>query len=132
VQSLTLLVVAVCGCSPASTGTLSGKVRHQGTPVTAGLVTFHGPDNQTVFATIQPDGTYTATDVPRGLVRVTVRERPRAAAGMEKRLQERNRGSFKPPDAGAVQLPKKYSDLETTDLSLTVTGGSQSFDIDMN
>jgi hypothetical protein len=103
----------------------------RGAPVTTGLVTFHGPDNQVASAPIEPDGSYKATNVPLGAVKVTVRPRPPAASGMEKRLQQMKRGSAPAPDTGGVPLPQEYADPEKSGLGLTVTAKGQSFDIDM-
>jgi hypothetical protein len=124
-------LATVFGCRPAASGTVTGTVRYQSNAVTAGLVTFHGRDGQQATAEIQPDGTYKAAEVPLGAVQVTVRGRPAAVSGMEKRLQNMKRGSFKPADTPAVALPKQYAKPDQSPLSLTVKAGPQPFDIDL-
>ncbi|HEY1378382.1 MAG TPA: hypothetical protein VGF55_16405 [Gemmataceae bacterium] len=97
------LLALVCGCG-RSTSTFGGKVTFQGQPVTSGVIYFLGPapKMQMGMGTIRDDGTYVATDVPVGEVRV----------------------SFQAP-----KLPAKYADPNTSGLVYTITSGMTSLDI---
>ncbi|HVK08029.1 MAG TPA: hypothetical protein VM597_04540 [Gemmataceae bacterium] len=104
-----VLVVAVVlavftGCSASPTSTFHGKVDVGGRPVTSGVIYFLGPapDMRMGMGTIHDDGTYTATDVPVGEVRV----------------------SFQAPG-----VPQWYADPNTSSLVYTITPRMTSLDI---
>jgi hypothetical protein len=98
-----VLLAVACGCGQ-STSTFTGKVTYQGQPVTSGVIYFLGPapKMQMGMGTIRDDGTYVATDVPVGEVRV----------------------SFQVP-----KLPAKYADPNTSGLVYAITSGMASLDI---
>lgn len=93
--------IAIAGCSQP-TSTFTGAVSYQGRPVTSGVVYFLGPDMRMGMGTIQDNGTYIATDVPVGEVRV----------------------SFQSP-----AMPPKYSDPNKSELIYTITSKMKSLDI---
>jgi hypothetical protein len=95
------------------------------------MVTFHGPDGLTAVSYVQPDGTYQATNVPLGEVRVSVRERPAPALGVKSKAQQVKRDAPQTTEAKAVELPKEYANPAKSGLTVTVTGGSQPFDIEL-
>jgi hypothetical protein len=101
---LVLLVAAAAGCSGRPTETFGGKVSYRGQPVTSGVIYFLGPapKMQMGMGTIRDDGTYVATDVPVGEVRV----------------------SFQAP-----KLPPKYSDPNKSELKYSITPGMNTLDI---
>jgi hypothetical protein len=125
-----LLTLAISGCSKTS-ATVTGHVRYQGAAVPAGNVTFHGPDNQTSTAIINSEGSYTATKVPLGLVKVAVTTPPPVSAAKVKLTQQVKKGQIAPQSVQPVSIPKQYGDPEKSGLALTVTTGSQPFDIDL-
>jgi hypothetical protein len=100
-----LLLVVLVGCGKP-TSTFQGKVSFRGQPVTSGVIYFLGPapQMQMGMGTIHDDGTYVATDVPVGEVRV----------------------SFQAPG-----LPAKYGDPNKTELVYTITSGMTALDIDI-
>jgi hypothetical protein len=100
----TLALAAVTGCSKPTTSTFYGIVSHHGQPVKSGVIYFLGPapEMRMGMGTIYDDGTYTATDVPVGEVRV----------------------SFQAPG-----LPAKYADPNKSELIYTITPGMTSLDI---
>jgi len=134
-----LLTLVAAGCG-TSTGTVSGKVTYKGNPVTGGNITFiPPPGHATVSVPINEDGTYTAEKVPTVNMKVCVETdslRPNKGGG----------GGAAPkysPPAGAtappgylsgpakkgvyVQIPPKYAQPDSTDLSYTVKSGKQEF-----
>ena len=61
-----ILTFAV-GCSP-QTANVQGKVTVNGEPLKAGSLQFKSASGTVVVAQIQPDGTYSAVNVPVGMV----------------------------------------------------------------
>jgi hypothetical protein len=99
------LVLPCAGCGK-QTSTFSGKVTYQGRPITNGVVYFLGPapKMQMGMGTIHDDGTYIATDVPVGEVRV----------------------SFQAPG-----IPEKYADPNKSELIFTITAKMKTLDINL-
>lgn len=132
---LLALACALSGCSQGKpTATVSGTVKYKGELVPAGKVTFFGSGNQAATAPIAPDGTYTATEVPLGSVKVTVNT-PRPTAELKKAAKQMKRrfgkGNEFPETSDAVSVPDKYGDPVKSPLSITVKEGSQPYDIEM-
>src|SRR4051795_12679173 len=100
----TLVLAGTAGGSKPATSTFHGTVTYRGEPVTSGVIYFLGPapKMQMGMGTIRDDGTYVATDVPVGEVRV----------------------SFQVP-----KLPAKYADPNTSGLVYAITSGMASLDI---
>jgi hypothetical protein len=100
-----LLLAALVGCGKP-TSTFRGKVTFHGRPLTSGVIYFLGPAPQMRMGmgTIHDDGTYVATDVPVGEVRV----------------------SFQAPG-----LPAKYGDPNRSELVYEITSGMTSLDVEI-
>jgi hypothetical protein len=124
-----ILLLGLSGCGGGK-GTVSGKVVYQGTPVTSGRVTFHAPDHHAVSAPIDRDGRYKAKGVPTGPVQVTVTTPPPVSEAKLEALKKR-KGDKTAIPARTVSLPAQYGDLEKSGLRLTVTRGTQPFDINI-
>src|SRR5262245_18214646 len=94
--SVALGLALLAGCGQPATSTFHGTVAYRGQPVKSGVIYFLGPapKMQMGMGTIHDDGTYTATDVPVGEVRV----------------------SFQSPG-----LPARYADPNKSDLVYTIT-----------
>ena len=99
-----LALVILSGCSKQATSTFHGTVSFHGQPLRLGVIYFLGPAPQMRMGmgTIFDDGTYTATDVPVGEVRV----------------------SFQAPG-----LPAKYGDPNQSEMIYTITPRMTSLDI---
>ena len=100
----TLALAFLSGCSKRTTSTFHGSVSIRGEPITSGVIYFLGPAPQMRMGmgTIHDDGTYTATDVPVGEVRV----------------------AFQSPG-----VPKKYGDPNKSDLVYTISSWTTTLDI---
>jgi hypothetical protein len=151
VRSLALAVlVMAAGCT--ASGNITGKVRYKGKPLPAGLVSFipQSGSGHPVDGQIAEDGTYSISRVPVGPVKIVVKsvEPPKGPpartgpGGMAAHMGPPTGAALPPgvkppnfdPSAEAdkyVKLPAKYSDPEQTDLTYTVTSGTQTKDIDM-
>jgi hypothetical protein len=128
---LLLLVLAFSGCSRPK-GTVTGKVSYNGEAVPSGTVAFYGKDDEVSSAPIGPDGTYEATKVPLGEVKVTVTTPPPPDPSAAERLKKNpmviERGITIKQEK-VVSVPRKYNLPGTSGIRLTVTQGSQPFDI---
>jgi hypothetical protein len=96
-------VLLASGCSKP-TSTVGGKITYQRRPVTSGVIFFLGsePKLQMGMGTIRGDGTYVATDIPVGEVRVALR---------------------------APDVPAKYGDPLQSGLTYTITSSLTSLDV---
>lgn len=124
--SLAALALVVASCShreEPSAAEVAGKVTLDGKPFTNGAVVLIGTNGST-GADIQSDGSYRATNVPLGRVRVMIAPTgaaPPAATGPAGRSQ--------PPQP--PQAPTRYRSVDTSKLELYALEGSNPYDIAM-
>jgi hypothetical protein len=114
--------VSLTSCSARNAGLsgaeATGTVTLDGQPFPAGTVVFIGPSESTT-AEIRSDGSYHARNVPLGAVRVVIATTgPSAAQGGQ-------------GPAPQTPPPPRYCSATTSGLELTVSTGSNSFDIPM-
>lgn len=117
------LAAGACGCG-AKTGTIKGKATVDGKPAIGAMVEFSAGENKSAVAVVGDDGAYEAKDVPLGPVKVCLRGgQPMPYIG----------GGPKPKDAPPppASIPKRYTRLDTSGLTLTVHSGSNDFNIEM-
>jgi hypothetical protein len=109
-----------------------GKLTFKGEAVPSGTVAFYGPGDQVANAALLPDGTFEATGVPLGEVKVAVTtpppNDPKAAERLKNNPMVKERGITVKQEK-VVSVPRKYNLPGTSGISLTVTQGSQQFDI---
>ena len=142
-----LLLLGAAGCG--GRGTISGKVKYKGNLLPTGsIIFFDAKDRQVASASINSDGSYSAT-VPTGNLRIAV-STPASSTTLQnlkgekskavgEAIQKMKKGAFNPLEgenkdlipAKVIPIPVKYSDPVNSGLSLTVIGGPQSFDIDL-
>jgi hypothetical protein len=128
---------AVAGCA-GGTGTLTGTVTYQGKPVVFGAVTVQAADGSRRMGNIEPDGTYTVTNVPTGRVTIAVSSpEPPAPAPASAPSRLARPGYSPPPPAPAVdrskwvKLPDQYADPVQSELTTTVSSGTNTFNIEL-
>jgi len=145
---LSFLFALSLGCGPdfKSRGVVKGKVTFGGKNLTAGNIMFHRADKVTSSGTIDKDGNYVMNDAPVGDVKITivVPKMPPGGLGKAKGglLLHKPKEVGGDPETGKkivmgggdiptnlVPIPDKYGNLETTDLTYTVTKGEQTHDI---
>ena len=158
VVMLIVALVVLAGCSPRPTGSVSGKVSHNGKLLKGGKVVFVGADGgQSVSSSINEDGTYLVQELPAGSYKICVDtsflKGPSGPAGASAPGGVGAPGGSKaPPSKGAggkvvegsptpsdpaqnakkyVAIPDKYKDAATTDLLYKFDGGFQTYDIDL-
>jgi hypothetical protein len=144
-----LLLLAATGCR--SKATITGTVTYKGTPIPEGSVMFIPQDGSPVVSAVINDGKYTAEKVPVGPTKVAVASLYNAGGPMDigtKMMMGGGKNSAPPPDSGlpeearkmlagrsakrGLKIPDKYSDLENSGLTYTVTGGSQTKDFNLD
>jgi hypothetical protein len=147
------LMIVSCG---SSQGTVSGKVSYKGQPVRGGTVSIFPAKGGFKQAQIQEDGSYIITKVPVGQATLTV-ETESAKPSSTMPMQAQGAAGYyakmpkleAPPGADPSQampaavrqeqkdpkryvpIPDKYRDPQKSGLSLTVKGGKNPFDIDL-
>lgn len=146
-----------CGGGVASApANVSGKVTYKGAPVTGGVVGFFasGAEGGGYSATINPDGTYKASNVAAGEIAVTVETETLnpnikqvtytggaskgppgssgAAGGAGKKMGSSPRpGNAAKSEAVYVKIPGKYAKKDTTTLKTNLKAGNNIYDIDL-
>ena len=128
-----LFVLAGCG---AGTTDVSGSVTYKGKAVTSGFVTFASPSGVAASAEIRGDGTYAATGVPTGPVKVAVGSpdptTAPAADGGRKAGPKAATKSPPPKAEGWVPLPAKYGRPEDSGLTVTLSGKPEVYNIKLD
>lgn len=144
-------VAALPGCGKVE-GTVTGKVTYNGTPLKGGHVIFQGEQSYSI--PIGEDGKFTSPNMVAGAYKVCVETssmKPRTAGQNSGSGKEKNAGTeldadtkvptgytpSNPKNAGSekkdryVFIPPRYENPESSDLSYTVTGGAQEFNIEL-
>jgi hypothetical protein len=107
---------------------VEGKVTYEGKPLPKGTVTFQPDGGRPAVGEIQPDGTYRLS---------TFGDKDGAIAGTHKVMIISNTGdsSKMPSTPGYVTpkdlIPKKFGDLRTSGLEVSVSKDKKSYDFDL-
>jgi hypothetical protein len=117
----------LAGCGP-STGTISGTVTLNGTPLDNTGVSFISPDGTVKTAMTGADGSYRIFEVPAGPVQVIVQDMTVLTESGQQDLKKRAAGPAR-PKANKIPIPTRYGDSGTSGLSLTVKSGENKYDI---
>jgi hypothetical protein len=135
---LILFLSAASGCG-SSPGVVSGKVTFQGKTVASGTVMVIGSDGLPRYGKIETDGSYQVTDIPAGLVKLTVNS-PSPVHDSTKAVttetRSRGRGQQNPnvPTSDPklwFEIPAKYGDPNTSGKEATIKGGSNTLNIEL-
>jgi hypothetical protein len=135
-----LLVVPGCGNPRAR---VHGTLKYQGKPLGGAIITFFSTDNAAFSARTRTDGTYQVTGVPQGAVRVSVqipqprpkpRPDPKVVENANKAAGRKSWQDKKQPEdpaAPRINLPTRYGNPETSDLSFELKEPDQDYSIDL-
>lgn len=104
-----LSIAVFTSCSGEKPSTIRGTVLLDGAPVSTGVVQFHGAGEHLVTAVIRSDGTFTATDLRAGEVKVAVVED----------IMTMSKG--KSAKKGSIKIPAKYKAVSTSGLNYNIT-----------
>jgi hypothetical protein len=147
--ALPLLLAVASGCNTSNTPSIvSGKVSYNGTPVTAGTITFHTEAGGIFSRQLMASG-YSFTDLPEGSMVVTIEtesanpkpKKPQAMAGgradptdeYRKRMEAMGKVPQVATNTGGdyVPIPEKYSTKAKSPLRVTLSKGSNPIDFDL-
>ena len=147
-----LLLIGGCG----SNGKVSGKVYYKDKPLTVGMVQFFPEKQGGDFSSpIAPDGSYSIAKLPPGSAKIAVYSNSAnpiatmgpmgggrmANKGMKAAEEQMKKGKGEGGDSapspftttkGSGSIPTKYNSPDESGLSVTITGGSQTFDIKLH
>jgi hypothetical protein len=129
---LILALLVLAGCGSGKPGTVEGKVTLDGTPVAgAASVYFTCANGEVRAVPVRRDGFYRALLIPVGAVKVYVTPSVTPTRQVDR---GKKKGPDEPeaPSARSVQIPKKYTDAETSGLSTTVHSGTNTYDIELS
>jgi hypothetical protein len=137
---LPILFLASLGCGGEPAGKVSGKVTYKNQVVPGGEVIFSNENSSRIArATIQPDGTYSATRVPYGKVLVGVRPVPKGASALMPKGAKKPTLPEDAPVAGVyaqkgadfVDIPAALRDPFTSKIVVMIDSEEKTFDIDL-
>ncbi len=127
--SLALLSATLVGCgSEEMRGRITGKITFRGQPVSEGMVLLcNNAKGIHMTARLKPDGRYEITTakgvgLPVGAYQVCV---------CPPLMEPNNDMHTAPKIQQYPNIPKKYRDYKTSDLTLNVQEGENSFDVEM-
>ena len=138
-----LLVFGGCSQGPP-TAEVSGSVKFQGKPLSAGRVSLLSDDGRVEWSVIK-DGQYSTKQAPTGTIKVGIEPggminslaanpKFKRMGGMMKSAEEQGHkvGSVTNPDKEAVKIPSKYLDPQKSGFSFEVKPGEKkTFNIDI-
>jgi hypothetical protein len=143
---LMLVLASGCGEDRTAPASLRGTVKYKGELVTAGTVTLYSENNGVYNLFIQPDGTYSGTDLPVGEMVVTISSPPPAhspeeyaqrfpmAEGAKQARSPKGGPEGDVSSASAPQgarVPPRYGRKEKPELTVTLTKGKNTHDFDL-
>ena len=117
---LATLFATGCGSKIAA---VKGKIAYRTKPVQSGQITFINAQGSSASGTINSDGSYLVTNVPRGPVMVTVK-------CVEPEWQTKTDSDEK-SIVSKSHVPVKYNTPETSDLKFDISSNSQTIDIEL-
>ena len=139
--------ISLVGCAknPHAPASISGKISINGQPIKGGTMQFHTKQGTAYDASINNDGTYSATDIPEGELIITVETEsisPQKKAPKGAEATKRSKaGIVQPPPAGMagppdlstlyVKVPDDYAKPNTSPLSVTVKSGRQVHNVEL-
>ena len=107
-----MTLFAGCGQPTKKVVTVTGTVTHSGHQVKSGIIKFQAPNGDFAIANIGSDGQFTMTNVTPGEQKVAYQGGPMGTGSSD--------GSKAAPVEKPVSVPGKFSDFQTS--GVTVTG----------
>jgi hypothetical protein len=135
--TLILLAAGCSGSKATNSASISGKLSYKGDPIKAGVMQFHTQEQGVYAATINPDGTYTATQLPIGTVVVTVEtesinpNRKQTNYGRGKNQMKMSKAETTPPTLEYLQIPPKYAQATTSGITIELKPGKNKQNLDL-
>ncbi len=135
--SLLALGLLLAGCQnkverpPA--GSITGSITYKSKPVNNAMLHLYTDKTkqETFVIPVGEDGTFQATEVPAGTFKIVVEGTPEtplpSTKGMspEKAAEAKKLLANLQPVKGTIRFPAKYTKVDTTDLTCTISTGDQ-------
>jgi hypothetical protein len=135
-----LCVLLAVGCdAPTNTpSSVSGKVTYNGKPLPGGTIRFTFKEGGAYSGVIEPDGSYTANQLPAGDAKVSVETDSLKTGSADPKTYQGGRGgsqmmspvpsgrSSVGPKGEYTKIPEKYKDPDKSGFTVTVGKGSNS------
>ncbi|HKB03587.1 MAG TPA: hypothetical protein VKD90_15295 [Gemmataceae bacterium] len=133
------LVVAVCAllltsCGQSRTGTVKGTIKVGGKNLESGLITFQSEvGKRDVFSAKITDGAYETADIPVGPAKIAVMQSMvgSSQSHVEAGGNDLVPGAVRAKGKAPVQVPAKYHNADTSELTITINEGQNTFDKDL-
>lgn len=132
--SLAAILLAGCGGTTAdSRAIVTGTATYQNKQLTSGTVKiFNSKAEQISSAILQADGTFTATDIPLGDIKVTV-ETAGNSIGIAGGKAPPGTPTLPSGSSGpSVAIPEKFKAVATSGLNFKITSSSQRIEIKLD
>ena len=127
---LGILSLFGCGDPRGPRGEVSGNIVYEGKPLPTGTIIFHVNDGRTDSGTIK-DGKYIVYAAIAGPNKISVTT-PKSDPSSEKSTLKPLPGMPGAPESAAsIEIPQRYADEKTSELSLDVKVGKNSLDIEL-
>jgi hypothetical protein len=121
---------------------LTGQIKYKDKPLGGGTITFYHPEGGVYPFPIDPEGTYAASDLPIGNLTVTIETETARTAhpteyadGRGHKMQLSPKPEEAKKQAGVegsyVKIPPKYAGETTSGLSVTLAGGRNTHNFDL-
>ncbi len=131
VIALALVVISLSAFSAGGSATVAGRVTFQGRPVIWGSIILVGADGRSAVGRIEPDGSFTVTNVPTGEVGVAIISPDPLVQHYATQLKtSRDRipvAMWAAPPVDRQQwfvLPQRYENATTSNLTLNLKRGN--------
>jgi hypothetical protein len=126
-----VVMTCVSGCG-ASKAVVSGKVSYKGKPLAMGTIYIVGADGIPVPAAIDSDGRYRIEGVAVGMAKIGVSSPKPPTPQMAAHARKGRAPAAPPPEiTNWFEIPEKYADPKTSDLTVELTGGEIVHNIDL-
>lgn len=129
--ALFLLAVFAGGCGSRS-ASVEGTVRINGVPANNGTVIFSSADHRSAGGAIGPDGYFLVENVPVGEVRVAIHQMMMMGGGPDRPGPLKGIEEPVATVARPILIPKKYQNVDTSNLHFTITPGDQTLEIELS
>jgi hypothetical protein len=136
---LGLGLLAAAGCGGGGTGSLTGTVTYNGTPIASGTVQAFAANGTAYTGEIGPDGRYTIDNIPVGEVKLSVTspDPERQYEHLKEMARtEGQKAALKTPEPAAVAawvpVPSQYEQPDTSGFATAIKKGPNTLDLPLS
>jgi hypothetical protein len=131
--AITACLLSGCGGSADSRVIVTGTVTYKNQPLTFGrLKLFNTKGEQVSGCSLKSDGTFAATDIPLGDIKVTVDTTDSIGIAAGKAPPGTPPMPGESPGGKSIAIPAKYKDVATSGLNYTINAANQKIEIKLD